>query len=381
MAVTTWTFTSNFQAWTFSDQSIGGGTASRVHVSGAIETTLAIPTNPPNDRQGIGDHISPILNATIANGDTIAFDFGPVTGTQTTTSFVITATYTDTTTEQVTYNSVSGSGTRSLTLTQSKTLDFFTIRYSISAGGVPTPARNAIRDLLEVRLTTATAFVGTGERPLELDVELSTGSKIWVTKWKTGGLYLEEFSDDLTLQNSFPIATGTISSIIDVNNRIYYMTPYAPPFFGTADLDDIVYLHGRWDDGGVMHLEKSIDGGASFTDIGDTPAWGADWVGGFFADDANTLYAFVNGGSPALYRSIDAGANWTNLSTLPFDVDPGGVSKHPDGRILISNRDAGAQTAAYAVSPDYSSWIDATGSPSFPTETPGSGSNSIIWIT
>lgn len=220
--------------------------------------------------------------------------------------------------------------------------------------------------------------VSIGLRPLEMDVDLETGSRVWVTSWEDGSLFLKRLPSTLVTSTSFSFGAATEN---EVDIRTFYLSPYAPGFFGTANLNDIIYVFGRWDDGAVTHIEKSTDGGATFTDIGDSATWGAGWVGGFFADDANILYAFVNGGSRALYRSIDAGATWTNLSALPFDVDPGGVSKHPDGRILISNRDAGAQTAAYAESPDYSSWIDATGSPSFPASTPGNGSNAIIWVT
>lgn len=215
-------------------------------------------------------------------------------------------------------------------------------------------------------------------RPLGLDVGLETGGTVWVTTWEDDVLFLKRLTANLALVGTFNFGAATEA---EVDARTFYLSPFAPPFFGTVSLDDIVYVYGRWDDGAVTHLEKTIDGGATFTDIGDSGTWGADWVGAFFADDADTLYAFVNGGSPALYRSVNSGAAWTNLSSLPFDVDPGGVSKHPDGRILISNRDAGAQTAAYAEAPDYSSWIDATGSPSFPAATPGAGSSAIIWIT
>jgi hypothetical protein len=220
--------------------------------------------------------------------------------------------------------------------------------------------------------------ISIGLRPLEMDVDLESGSRVWVTSWEDGSLFLKRLPSTLTTGVSFSFGAATEN---EVAIRTFYLSPYVPGFFGTASLNDIIYVYGRWNDGAVTHLEKSTDGGSNFTDIGDSATWTTGWVGGFFADDANTLYAFVNGGSRALYRSIDAGSNWTNLSSLPFDVDPGGVSKHPDGRILISNRDAGAQTAAYAEGPDYSSWIDATGSPSFPASTPGNGSNAVIWIT
>lgn len=374
MAVTTWTFTSGFEFWDFTEDNANGGDALRSHVSGAIRVNLDIPGVTFADARGINTRSG--LNTSITNGDTIAVDYG-ASSDAVIVGITITATYTDETTETTSTTDANG-GTLTLTLTQAKTLDSIAIQFGIGTGPGTTP-RNTDIDLEEVRLTTAVLFVGTGERPLELDIDLAAGSKIWASKWKDGGLYIQEYSSPLVLQSNIAIATGTTTSVIDLDTRTFYVSPYAPPFFGTASLDDIIYIFGRWDDSGIEHLKKSVDGGASFGDIGDSGTWGAGWVGAFFADDANTLFAFVNGSSRALYRSINAGSSWTNLSSLPFDVDPGGVSKHPDGRILIINRDTGAQMATYAEAPDYSSWIDATGSPSFPTG--GGGSNSVIWIT
>lgn len=214
-------------------------------------------------------------------------------------------------------------------------------------------------------------------RPLGLDVDLENGSKIWQTAWETDSFLLVEYSSSLAFQSVHIFAPDNVTEA-QVDARTFYLVPYCPPFFGTADLKDIVYVFGRWDDGTVRHISKSVDAGATFTDIGDSATWGADWVGGFFADDASTLYAFVNGASPQLYRSLNGGTLWTSLSVMPFEVDPDGVSKHPDGRILIANRINGAQMAAYADSA-YAAWTNATGSPSFPTG--GAGARSIIWIT
>jgi hypothetical protein len=156
MAVTTWSFNSGDNGWTFSDESIGGtSSATRSLISGAIKTTMFIPANPPLDRQAIGFHISPTINAPVVNGDTVAFDYSVATGTVNVSSFITEVTYTDTSTESQTWSSVVGAGTKTFTITQNKTLDFFTIRYSISAGGVPTGARTVFRNLEEVRLTTA----------------------------------------------------------------------------------------------------------------------------------------------------------------------------------------------------------------------------------
>ncbi|KKL73343.1 hypothetical protein LCGC14_2075850, partial [marine sediment metagenome] len=182
-------------------------------------------------------------------------------------------------------------------------------------------------------------------RPLGLDVDLESGSRAWVTAWDSGTLSLKRLPATLASSTAFSFGAATEAQI---DARTFFLSPYTPAFFGTANLNDIIYVYGRWNDGAVTHIEKSTDGGATFVDIGDSATWGADWVGGFFADDASTLFAIINGASPALYRSLNGGTSWSNLSVTPFDVDPQAVSKHADGRILIANRVAAAQMVAFA---------------------------------
>lgn len=372
MTVIIWSFISTAEGWSFIDGSTGGATSSMAYNLGAQSLRCTLP-----DNSGVGHSIAnpqaPIADIPIVPGDKIEFDYSAVTPVGQSLGNQIFVTL-DTVTSLLATSGDSGAATLVGTFSTSQTLNSFFLQFEQVS-----PTITKIRDVLEVRLTVA-AVPTTDIRPLEMDVDVDSGSHIWITYLDLTSLELKlrVYESDLSAGGTFDFGAATEAQ---VDARTFYLSSYAPGFFGTADLDDIIYVYGRWNDGAVTHIEKSTDGGASFTDIGDSATWGVDWVGGFFADDANILYAFVNGGSPALYRSINAGTTWTNLSTLPFDVDPGGVSKHPDGRILISNRAAGAQTAAYAVSPDYSSWIDATGSPSFPTTTPGAGSNAIIWVT
>lgn len=376
MATLTWSFDDGYEGWAFSDDSTANATATRSYVAGAIRTTLFYANVGATPRTAEGNHNSQTLYAAVQNGDTIAVDYGPSSDAQN-IRVRITAFYTDLTTE-TTSVLFSSAGTLTLTMTVSKTLDYIEIIYLIGASAAGT--RTTYADTLEVRLVTVAAYVGTGQRPMGLDLGLETGNKVYATYWDGdigGSIMLREYSAALVLQNTYTIANGT-ATYVDISTRNFYLWPYTPAFFGTASLEDIVYIFGRWDDGAVKHLGKSVDGGASFADIGDSATWGGGWVGAFMADDTNTLYALVNGSSRALYRSLNGGTNWTNLSSLPFDVDPHGVSKHPDGRILISNRIMAAQMVAYADSP-YSVWTNATGSPSFPTL--GTGSPSVIWIT
>lgn len=380
MTTTTWTFPTGFEGWTLRDDSAGSGAFSTLTYDApneALEQHAHIDNVPNSISRGWA--ISPPVGVLIVSGDTVAMDVSALTGSHSVnTTHRVRAVYDDETFQEQTLAGKTAA-TVTLTMTSTKILDHIElVAVEVGHGGFPTGVFDLFVSINEVRLTTANPVNLYLIRPLGLDLDVDGGSKIWVSYWRNGVQYLREYSGDFTIQNTFSFGSATES---EIENRTFYLSPYAPGFFGTANLNDIIYVYGRWDDGAVTHLEKSTDGGSTFTDIGDSGTWGADWVGGFFADDANILYAFVNGGSPALYRSIDAGSNWTSLSSLPFDVDPGGVSKHPDGRILISNRDAGAQTAAYGETPDYSSWIDATGSPSFPVATPGNGSNAIIWIT
>lgn len=233
---------------------------------------------------------------------------------------------------------------------------------------------------LEVGYSQETEDSKGGILILAMDVDLQSGHRMYATSWRNSTLYLNNYSTVTLAQNaqtSFGPATST-----EITNRTYYLACFCPPYWATASFGNYVFVFGRWNLGSVKHLALSTDGGLNFgANLGDA-TWGTGWVGAFFAeDDGVTYYAFVNGGSRALWRSTNAGASWSNLSSLPFDVEHGAVSKHPDGRILISNRSGSSQTAAYAVGPDYTTWVDATGSPSFPASTPGNGSNAIIWIT
>jgi hypothetical protein len=381
--VTTWSFQSGLEDWTIRDDSTpdNGSESTLTYDSGAeaMEQNAFIPAISFSLSRGW--LLSPTLDVPTVSGDTIEMDVSALTGGPLVdTTRRVKAIYTDETSEEQTAVG-QGAVTVTLTISAEKTLSHIELVAVEIGNGISPTSYDLFCDVFEVRLTTETpppGFQETGLRPLELDLDLYNGNKLWTTVFDGGGFELRHYSSDLVLQSTYAIVTGTVS-ISDVNNRVYYATPHAPAFFGESDLTNLIFAFGRWDDGSVKHIIYSTNGGSSFSDIGDSATWGTGWVGGFLADDANTLYAFVNGGSRALYRSTDGGSTWTNLSSLPFDVEPGGVSKHPDDRILIVNRAAEAQMAAYAEAPDYSVWFDATGSPSFPTA--GGGANAVIWIT
>jgi hypothetical protein len=363
-----WTFLTTFESWTYSDDSTPGSSATRSQVAGGIRMTISIIASAGNIGQGT--HTSPNVNQLITVGTVVEADFTAASDSIV-TFHTLTVVYTDVTSESA--NVTTGAaGTVSVTLTQNKTIDFITllIGRSTGIGGGP---YNFTTEFTEARIIPT----GTLLTLLTEDVDLEAGNTQYITVWDETDLLLQQrLKTDLsTVTNSSNFGAASSAQI---SARTFWLGCYCPAFFGTASLDDIVYAFGRWDDGTVRHVSKSTDGAASFVDIGDSATWLTGWVGAFFADDANTLYAFVNGASRALYRSLNGGTSWTNLSSLPFDVDYEAVSKHSDGRILIANRSAGAQMVAYADSP-YSSWTNATGSPSFPTA--GGGARAIVWIT
>ncbi len=202
------------------------------------------------------------------------------------------------------------------------------------------------------------------------------GSILWNTIWNSDdGLVLQKRdTSDLSLTASFALGTSTSA---ELDEKTFIAQPFTPALFD----NDILFVYGRMNApqglANPEHVIRTLDGGSSWTSVGDSATWGSGTVTAFFSSDTTTLFSFVNGVGRALFRTTDSGTNWANLSTLPFDVDPGAVSVHPDGRILISNASTGAQMVAYALGPDYSSWIDATDG--FPVA--GGGSKSIIWIT
>jgi hypothetical protein len=207
------------------------------------------------------------------------------------------------------------------------------------------------------------------------DIDNQDGTEMWVTMWQNGNLFVQKRSTSLVILSQISLGAATIAQLDD---RDYIAFPFMP-----GNDKDIWFVFGRMNNpqslGNPTHIILTQDGGDTWSDVGDSGTWGADYIGAFFATDTSNLFAFLNGSSRGLYRSVDGGSTWVLLSSTPFDVDPGGISLFSDGRLLITNRFAGVQMAAYAEGPDYTSWFDATGNPPF-IQT-GGGSHSVSWIT
>lgn len=205
-------------------------------------------------------------------------------------------------------------------------------------------------------------------RELGLDIDRHGGTKLYIATFDGTNLVLQQrATSGLAVSVSTTLGASTLAQIAAYT---YYANVFCPPaIFGDSST---VYVFGRWTDGTVRHLQKSTDGGATLSDIGDSATWGADYISAFFATDANTLFAFRAGTTKALYRSQDGGGTWDNLGSLPFNVAR--ASLGADGRIAICNRDSGGAQVSIADGPLFSSWTNISGS------LPTGGKGSIVWV-
>jgi hypothetical protein len=310
MAVTTWSFEDGFQGFTFNDNLSppGVGSAVRVYdVAEGIENTCTITASPPNNRFASGENISPTLNAVIAPGDTIEFDYGPAVGDLNHTQLQILATYTDTTTEFKNTSIVVGAGTFTITLTQNKTLDFFNCNIVVGANA-PSGARTETRSIFEVRLTTAATVDPIAGLLSIPSTFLNDGGFDNIASVSADGLnvYIAAFNNlgAPTLVKIVATATADGSVVFEpgAGGKIGVQC-------GTLNAEHL-WIAGNF--GGTDVVEKSEDAGASF-DVKDDATIGA--VRSFVvgpSDDTRVLIFDESNGD--ILETIDDGVTWNTIN-------------------------------------------------------------------
>jgi hypothetical protein len=244
-------------------------------------------------------------------------------------------------------------------------------------------------DSVRVSNILASAPVAGGNgRPLAMDLDTEDGSQLYLTYWGQdfGVIELAVFNTS-DLNNAVRSLTLGTATGAEIEAQTYFAVPHTPHYPGTADFGDYAYAFGRWNNAGsVEHLRLSTDAAASSSDIGDG-SWTTERVGGFRPDEetaGQTLYAFLNG-TPATWRTLDAGTTWTSLGSNPFDVEFEAVSRMwgGSGDFLIGANAAASVQAAWLNSPYTDAWYDATGPAGqrLPTAADGGdGITAIIWI-
>lgn len=319
MAVTTWSFNSGYEGWTFTDISADISLnpcpacfASRSYVAGAMRTRLFLD-NLANV-SAVGRHTSPTgLNATAQNGDTIEVDYS-ATSDAGNTNVEVYAVYTDTSTE--TNNVVSsGAGTLTLTLTQNKVIDYIIVRDGRSTGGSGVGS-DSTRDILEVRMTT-TAAVSATPGKLTLPSTFLEGGGGGGASGAQGSHRIASIDADgtyiyIAAFNNFGFPT-LIKILADLSaDGTVVFDPGAGSQIGVqcgAQDADVVWVAGAFD--GTNVVEKSVDAGANFTvkDDGTMGAIRAFTVGPF---DDNRVIVFDDDNDDIL-ETINDGATWTTI--------------------------------------------------------------------
>jgi len=215
--------------------------------------------------------------------------------------------------------------------------------------------------------------VNLGSRPLAIDLNDYNSVYLWVAIFNAGAFYLQRY-DSYSLVAAVEQAFGAASEA-QVDARTYFIFPHAPAYFTLGDFSNYVYVCGRYDNAGTAeHIARSVDGGLTFTDIGDA-SWTTERIGAMWTEDSNTIYVILNG-SNRLWRTTNGGAAWSNINSVPFDVEHRALSRHANGRVLISRNVAGAVAVSYLDSPYTGAWVDITDA--LPIS---DGKLSVIWIS
>jgi len=219
-------------------------------------------------------------------------------------------------------------------------------------------------------ITTDVAAPAGGDdiRPGNHSIDIGDGTRIYYTYLdvEDGNIYAAQaLVSDLAEAQTFALGTSTLAQW---DARTYYAQCKAP----FQNNGGYVYIYGYWPLGGGEYLRLSTDSGASYnTDIGNA-SWSAAWVSQIIVISEQSIYAFVTGGSRALWYTSDGGDNWTNLGSLPFDVSAAAINTSDD-RIAIANMDSAADQIAIAQAPLYATWNAAT------NDVAANGKGEIIW--
>lgn len=239
-----------------------------------------------------------------------------------------------------------------------------------------------VRCIIRLDTIQLNNLAGAGDvRPLAMDLDLENGSRLWLTVWRGNNtLYLQRRNAanmGMLLQKSFGTATEG-----EVANKTYFIVPRAPFVLGGSGFGNYVWIYGRWNDGGLKHLAYSNDGGATITNKS-CASWDVNHRIGALSVlyDNTTITAFVNhAATPRLWKSVNQGVDWTDHNSMPFNIEFDAATRctWAADEVFIGRNGAGAQMAAWILSPWDGSWTDGTGDPGLPTE---SGAiTSIIWV-
>jgi hypothetical protein len=159
-------------------------------------------------------------------------------------------------------------------------------------------------------------------RPISLALDFETGRYLYMTTWEGEALRLRVYDLSACTGLNCPMRIRNLGACTKAqfNNRTYFAGVRAlyDPAVANYGLRCIVY--GRFN-AGNDHLLRSLDGGATLTDIGDSATWGADWIGAAVWQDWDSIWILRNGVTDRLTETTNGGGAWTNRTNSPFEVE------------------------------------------------------------
>jgi hypothetical protein len=160
-------------------------------------------------------------------------------------------------------------------------------------------------------------------RPISLAIDFETGRWLYMTTWEGEALYLRVYDTQVGLVHPQRIVKLGNCTQAELDARTYWAavrTLYDPT---VADYGERIIIHGRWDDGTVRHIFRSLDGGVTMVDIGDSATWGARWAGAAVWQSWDRILMCMNGAGDYLTGTSDGGTNWNDPTNtaIPFEVE------------------------------------------------------------
>lgn len=93
------------------------------------------------------------------------------------------------------------------------------------------------------------------------------------------------------------------------------------------------------------HIWLSTDGGATYSDIGDTATWGANLVGGVVVVPGTAYQTIFAAVGTSLYKTVNGGGAWTLETAVGYEVDFIDLEKD-NTTVFLAKRDAAGANRA-----------------------------------
>lgn len=139
-----------------------------------------------------------------------------------------------------------------------------------------------------------------------------------------------------------------ISYFSGVTARLFKIDPRDGTTTGVMYLDEIILRDDNtpiYPPDTASHIWLSTDGGATYSDIGDSANWLANLVGGVVVVPGTAYQTIFTAVGSNLYKTVDGGTNWTLEVAITYEVDFIDLEKD-NTTVFLAKRDAGGNRAS-----------------------------------